>query len=275
MSPEVYAVVAAAGSGVRLGADLPKALVSIAGRSILERCLDGLAEAEIIDHAVVVVSSDMRDLVLGLVEEQRGAWGSMQVSVVLGGAERTESVLAGLEWIEDSCCNKRGSDTELSNILVAVHDAARCLAPPEMIAAVVDAARIGVEDGHWVGAVPVVPVTDTVKVVAVAEGGPLDGATVLCSTPPRETLRAAQTPQVFSLGALVEAYRMEEARRELDSVHPTGVATGPVVTDDASLMEVVGQIVIAVPGDRRAAKITYAEDLERAEEILERSARQS
>lgn len=263
MRPEVYAVVAAAGSGTRLGSARPKALVDVAGRSILERCLDGLAASEVIDHAVVTVSADMRDAVDAMVAGQLAVWGAMRVSVVLGGEERTDSVRAGLAEVVSLC----GEGADQSRILVAVHDAARCLAPASLVAEVVDAARHGISDDAWGGAVPVLPVTDTVKVVETVHGGRLDGATVIRATPAREHLRSTQTPQVFSLGGLVEAHRMDEARRELDSVHPTGRSAGPVVTDDSSLMELGGHTVLAVPGDRRAFKITWPEDLERAERL--------
>lgn len=268
MHPEVYAVIAAAGSGTRLGSDLPKALVDVAGRTVLERCLDGVAASGVVDHAVVTVSADMFRVVTELLAAQRGVWGPMRTDVVRGGAERADSVLAGLDRVEVCCRASRGAGDDLSGVLVAVHDAARCLTPPEMIASVVEAARTGAVEGTWAGAVPVLPVTDTVKIVDTVTGGALDGATVIRSTPVRDTLRAAQTPQAFTLSALLEANRMDEARRELDSVHPTGRSVGPVATDDASLMELAGQTVLAVPGDRRAFKITRPEDLAQAEQLV-------
>ncbi|WP_420098266.1 IspD/TarI family cytidylyltransferase [Corynebacterium sp.] len=270
----VFAVVAAAGSGTRLGEVLPKAFVQVDGRTILERCLDGLAASESVGHTVVTVSSDMVDHARSLVEGQLGLWAPMEVTVVLGGADRSDSVRAGLESVQ--LLTGGGTDREtpgdLEDIpegyLVAVHDAARCLTPPEMIRATVAAAAEGVEDGSWSGAVPVVPVTDTVKVVDTVSAGALDGAEVIRSTPQRRTLRAAQTPQVFAFDRLLAANRMQQAREELDSAHPTGEPPSdlaPVaVTDDSSLMEMAGETVVAVPGDERAFKITLPEDLERA-----------
>ncbi|MEJ6550715.1 IspD/TarI family cytidylyltransferase [Corynebacterium sp. USCH3] len=270
----VFAVVAAAGSGTRLGEVLPKAFVQVDGRTILERCLDGLAASESVGHTVVTVSSDMVDHARSLVDGQLGLWAPMEVTVVLGGADRSDSVRAGLESVQ--LLTGGGTDREtpgdLEDIpegyLVAVHDAARCLTPPEMIRATVAAAAEGVEDGSWSGAVPVVPVTDTVKVVDTVSAGALDGAEVIRSTPQRRTLRAAQTPQVFAFDRLLAANRMQQAREELDSAHPTGEPPSdlaPVaVTDDSSLMEMAGETVVAVPGDERAFKITLPEDLERA-----------
>ncbi|WP_312978605.1 IspD/TarI family cytidylyltransferase [Corynebacterium sp.] len=276
----VYAVVAAAGSGTRLGEVLPKAFVQVGGRTILERCLDGLAASESVGHAVVTVSTDMLEYTHELVSSQIGLWAPMEVTVVLGGTDRSDSVRAGLEVVqaliggsvsgpEAADADPGDMDDELTEgFLVAVHDAARCLTPPEMIRATVVAAAEGVSTGSWAGAVPVVPVTDTVKVVETVTGGALDGAEIIRSTPQRRGLRAAQTPQVFALDRLLAANRMQQAREELDSAHPTGEPPSdlaPVaVTDDCSLMEMAGETVVTVPGDEQAFKITLPEDLERA-----------
>ncbi|MGV0870270.1 IspD/TarI family cytidylyltransferase [Corynebacterium kalidii] len=283
-SPDrVVAVVAAAGSGTRLGEVLPKAFVEVAGRSILERCLDGLAASEAVGHTVVTVSTDMADHANALVDNQIGLWAPMGVSVVLGGTDRADSVRAGLEAARgrfpgtgDDPDNLDGQDDDEDagtvGVLVAVHDAARCLTPPEMIRATIATAAEGVAEGTWAGVVPVVPVTDTVKVVETEPGGALDGAEVIRSTPQRRTLRAAQTPQVFALDRLLAANRMQQAREELDSAHPTGEppsALAPVdVTDDSSLMEMAGETVVAVAGDARAFKITLPEDLARAHRLV-------
>lgn len=276
----VYAVVAAAGSGTRLGEVLPKAFVQVGGRTILERCLDGLAASESVGHTVVTVSTDMLEYTHELVSSQIGLWAPMEVTVVLGGTDRSDSVRAGLEAVqsliggsssgpEAADADPDDMDDELTEgFLVAVHDAARCLTPPEMIRATVAAAAEGVSTGSWAGAVPVVPVTDTVKVVETVAGGALDGAETIRSTPQRHGLRAAQTPQVFALDRLLAANRMQQAREELDSAHPTGEPPSdlaPVaVTDDSSLMEMAGETVVTVPGDEQAFKITLPEDLERA-----------
>ncbi len=281
----VVAVVAAAGSGTRLGEVLPKAFVEVEGRTILERCLDGLAASQAVGRTVVTVSTDMVEHARTLVDGQIGLWAPMEVSVVLGGSDRSDSVRAGLEAVQAGIVGDGGhpddgagyatgdamedaTEDPTVGFLVAVHDAARCLTPPEMIRATVATASEGVSNGTWSGAVPVVPVTDTVKVVETDPGGALDGAEVIRSTPQRRTLRAAQTPQVFALDRLLAANRMQQAREELDSAHPTGRppsgAAPAAVTDDSSLMEMAGETVVAVAGDERAFKITLPEDLERA-----------
>lgn len=106
------------------------------------------------------------------------------------------------------------------------------------------------------GVVPVLGVADTVKFLATVTGGPFDGAEAVRGTLVPARLRVAQTPQVFPLDVLAEAVQMESARRELDSVHPTGLAHGPVATDASSLVELSGRTVLTVRGDRRAARVT-------------------
>lgn len=264
----VFAVVAAAGSGTRLGEVMPKAFVRVGGRTLLERCLDGLAASESVGHTVVTVSADMVGHTRELVGAQIGLWAPMEVTVVLGGMDRADSVRAGLQALQGRFDEGEASGEIPGECLVAVHDAARCLTPPEMISSTVAAAAQAVADGTAAGAVPVVPVTDTVKIVDQVTGGALDGAEIVRSTPQRSQLRAAQTPQVFSLERLVAANRMQQAREELDSAHPTGEpppgAVTATVTDDSSLMEMVGETIIVVPGSERAFKITLPEDLERA-----------
>jgi hypothetical protein len=111
--------------------------------------------------------------------------------------------------------------------LVLVHDAARCLVPPEVVERVVAALRAGAP-----AVVPVLPVTDTVKQV--------DAAGTVVRTVPRADLRAVQTPQGF-------------ARDVLERAHDAG-ASG--ATDDASLLEALGLPVTTVVGDERAFKVT-------------------
>ncbi len=247
--PAVYALVAAAGSGSRLGVDQPKAFVELAGRTLLERALDGLARSEVIDHAIILVSPDMRETADKLIQQDfnRASWAGMAVSVTLGGGERMDSVWAGLEEL------------------------ARCMTPPEMIARVVDSARYGAKHQAWSGSVPVVPVVDTIKVVDQARAGSADGEILLEQTPARDTLRAAQTPQVFRLDELREANLEYLATVEISSAHAsrnTGNQPLMTATDDASLMEMAGKKVTAVDGELLAMKITTPLDYRVATMLL-------
>lgn len=262
---QVHALVAAAGSGTRLGFDTPKAFVELAGRTLLERSLDALAQSETIDHTIVLVSPDMRQHAEDLVTNpiNRANWSGMPVGVELGGGERMDSVWAGLEQL---------AFREIpEDDLVAVHDAARCMTPPDMIGRVVRKAAEGQRNGGWSGAVPVVPVVDTIKIVDQGTVGAADGETLLEQTPSRDSLRAAQTPQVFPLGELREANAMYQKTTEMSSAHASRISgTQPLMaaTDDASLMEMAGKKVVAVEGDLRAMKITTPLDYRIAQMLL-------
>jgi 2-C-methyl-D-erythritol 4-phosphate cytidylyltransferase len=154
------------------------------------------------------------------------------VSVVAGGSTRTESVRLALER----------ADALLPDIdVVLVHDAARALTPPSVFQAVVKAVRAGAA-----AVVPALPLVDTVKQV--------DGVGRIVSTVDRSRLRSVQTPQGFAPDVLRRAH----------------AAGGPEVTDDAGLVEAMGEPVLAVAGDPMAFKITTAFDLAMAEAVLAR-----
>ena len=146
--------------------------------------------------------------------------------VVLGGATRTASVRAGLAVVPDDAH------------VIVVHDAARPLAAPTLFRAVVDAVRTGRFDG----AVPVVPVSDTLKRV--------EGDQVV-ATVDRDGLVVVQTPQAFDAAALRSAHAGHDD-----------------ATDDARLLEIAGRTVGTVPGDPRNLKLTRPEDLAVAEALL-------
>nr|WP_234974178.1 2-C-methyl-D-erythritol 4-phosphate cytidylyltransferase [Williamsia sterculiae] len=172
MSSSVAAVIPAAGSGTRLGAGTPKAFVELGGRTILERCVEGVGAAGLVDVVVVAVPEELVDHTAALLPDVR---------VVVGGAERSHSVRAALTEIGDAD-------------VVLVHDAARTLTPPAVFGRVVDAVRAGAP-----AVVPALPVADTLKRVD-------DGGRVI-STVDRGPLRAVQTPQGFAVEALRAAYR--------------------------------------------------------------------
>lgn len=146
-------------------------------------------------------------------------------ATVAGGDSRSESVRAGLAAVADAA------------EIVVVHDAARPLAPPSLFDAVIAAVRAGAD-----GAVPALPVADTVKEV--------DGEQVV-ATLRRERLVAVQTPQAF------RAERLRAAH-----------AAGGGATDDAALVEAGGGRVVVVPGDPDNVKITTPRDLAWAEWVL-------
>ncbi len=217
------AVVPAAGTGQRLGAGLPKAFVELDGQSLIERALAGLRDSGAVDEIIVAVPPERTDeakLVLSSSD--------YPVTVVAGGAERSESVRLALA-------------AATSPHFVLVHDAARPLTPPALITRVVEA----LEAGHQ-AVVPGLPLSDTVK--AVDANGDVLG------TPERAGLRAVQTPQGFTTELLLRAY---------DSA-----GADAVFTDDASLVENIGGRVHVVDGDPLAFKITTPLDLTLARAVL-------
>jgi 2-C-methyl-D-erythritol 4-phosphate cytidylyltransferase len=167
----------------------------------------------------------------GLTDEAKLILGDT-ATVVAGGANRNESVSLALAALSGST----------APAFVLVHDAARALTPPGLIARVVDALRAG----HG-AVVPALPLSDTIKAV--------DANGVVLGTPGRAGLRAVQTPQGFATDLLLRAYER------------VGTAD---FTDDASLVEHLGGQVQVVDGDPLAFKITTRLDLLLAQAIVRR-----
>jgi 2-C-methyl-D-erythritol 4-phosphate cytidylyltransferase len=220
------AVVPAAGSGERLAAGVPKAFFHLDGRTLVERAVSGLLESGVVDRVVVAVPADRTDqakLILG-----------REATIVAGGANRSESVSLALAAVAQTA----------EPDFVLVHDAARALTPPGLVARVVEALRAG----HS-AVVPALPLSDTVKAV--------DANGVVLGTPERSGLRAVQTPQGFATELLLRAY---QRAAEL---------TGAEFTDDASMVEHVGGQVQVVDGDPLAFKITTRWDIMLAQAIVQ------
>lgn len=177
--PTVALILVAAGSGTRLGAGVPKAFVSVGGRSMLEHALEGVFATEQQLQVVVVAPHERLDEARAVAVSVAGA-AIANVTVVAGGETRQQSVAAGLAVLGDAVdC-------------VLVHDAARALTPASQIDAVARAVR-----AHGVGIVPAVPVVDSIKRVDDdLVLGPVD----------RAELAAVQTPQGFPRAVLVAAY---------------------------------------------------------------------
>ncbi|MCM6772833.1 2-C-methyl-D-erythritol 4-phosphate cytidylyltransferase [Nocardia sp. CDC159] len=218
----VVALVPAAGQGVRLGAATPKAFVPVGGSPMLTHAIDGLIASGVVDRIVIMVPAELIERARHL---SATAGSSIPVSVVAGGSERIDSVRAGLT-----------AAPEATHVLV--HDAARALTPPSLIARVVAELRAGRR-----AVVPGLPVTDTIKSV--------DAHGVVTGTPERAGLRAIQTPQGFEAQLLREAYALDLP-----------------ATDDAGLVERLGAHVHVIPGDPMAFKITTPLDLRLAEALL-------
>ena len=224
MSP-TWAIVVAGGDGARLGADRPKAFVGLGGRPLLAHSIDLFEDHPAVDRIVLVVPAEWEEPATLLADEL--AAGKVAAAVP-GGATRALSVAAGLAEV--------AGDAEA----ILVHDAARPFASAELVDRVL--AALEAHDG----AIPALPVTDTVKRVQ-------DG--VVAETLERGELRAVQTPQAFRAPALRRAYEAPaDALRD--------------ATDCASLVEAAGFAVAAVAGEPENVKITAPDDLARAEARL-------
>ena len=212
----VWAILVAAGRGERLALDQPKAFAKLGEDPLLAEPLRRLDESEWVDAIVLVAPPGWEEPAILLAEEL----GCGKVSAcVPGGDTRADSVRAGL------------AEVPADALVVLVHDAAR----PLLSAEVVERVLAPLSEG-WDGAVPGLPVADTLKRVGA------DGA--VAETVSRDGLWAVQTPQAFVAEALRAA-----------------AAEGGDATDCASLVEARGGRVKVVPGDPQLLKVTTADDL--------------
>jgi 2-C-methyl-D-erythritol 4-phosphate cytidylyltransferase/2-C-methyl-D-erythritol 2,4-cyclodiphosphate synthase len=226
---EFVGVVVAAGRSTRFGGSRAKQFLDLAGQTVLERSITSVAASPSVKGVIVVLAA--AELEGSLARELRGR--SDVLAVVAGGRTRADSVRAGLAAVE-------------GETFVLVHDAARPLASPELVEAVMAATRT-----HG-AAIPGLPVADTVKRVEGAGdvGLPWVGETLV-----RGELRLAQTPQ----GARVDWLREALDRMSKD---------GSEVTDESAALERAGHRVAVVPGDAANRKITSAADLDEANRRL-------
>ena len=212
----VWAIVAAAGRGDRLGLDRPKAFAALRGRPLLAESLERLDATDWIDAIVVAAPEGWEEPAVLLAEEL--GCGKVSSSVT-GGSTRAESVRLALAEVPEDAA------------VVLVHDAARPLVTEEVVARV-----LGPLGEGWDGAVPGLPLADTVKRVR---------SEAVVETVPRDDLVSVQTPQAFVAPVLRRA-----------------AAGGEDASDCAALVERVGGRVKVVAGDPRLLKVTEPADLE-------------
>lgn len=231
----VIGIIVAAGQGTRLGEPMPKAFVSLRGQTLLERSIRSMVKSEVVDEIIVVISPDMENHTRELLSSTKlFDVPEIDIQLVHGGVERTDSVKAGLSHIEKA------------EAVVLIHDSARALTPPALFR------QVAAEVANGVAAViPVLPVVDTIKQVNLT-------ANTVVATPHRDELRAVQTPQGFSLSRL----------RTANQAFFGGDEAQHLPTDDASVMEWFGEAVRCIPGDSLAFKITTPRDLVVAEAIV-------
>jgi 2-C-methyl-D-erythritol 4-phosphate cytidylyltransferase len=215
------AIIVAGGSGERLGRPGGKQLAPVLGRPVLSWTLSAFGDAPQVDLIVVVCHPERVE------EFRRVAVEPLALHTPLlfapGGDSRQASVASGLAMLPDGVG------------IVLVHDGARPLVTPALIAEALDVFREAGADGLVVG----YPAVDTLKLV--------EGRDV-AETPDRSRYWAVQTPQIFAADTLLSAYEV-------------AAANGWLGTDDASLVERNGGRVVVFPGPRDNIKVTVAEDL--------------
>ena len=221
-----FSIIAAGGSGERMGTAAAKFEQPLLGRPMVSYSLEAFQNSPSIESIVLVVPGPF--VGQWSQESLRASGFSKAAATVAGGATRQQSVWLGLQAI--------GS----RDGIVVVHDAARPMVTAEMIESV------SVMPDGTDGLITAVPVTDTIKRVE---------ASSVSATVERAGLFSVQTPQGFSLGALLDA-------------HSEAAGAGFEATDDSALIEWRGGRVGVVPGSRENIKVTYPADLVVAEAVL-------
>ena len=230
------AIIVAAGSSERMGFDKLFALVS--GKPVIAHTIAAFENTKCVEEIILVGRADS----FGELRKVIGQPTKVK-QIVAGGAERSDSVRAGLEHVDPK------SD------YVAVHDAARPMITPEKIARVVEAARANS------AASLAEPINDTLKradlaaVAASAEAGDL----IIKESVDRSGIYGMQTPQVFEKKLLEEAYDLV-AKKKIS------------VTDEVSAVELLGHKIVLVPNYDFNFKVTYPRDLPLAEFVLKQRA---
>lgn len=223
----VNAIVVSAGQGTRMGSRVPKVLLEVAAKPLIVHTLERFERAREVHRVVLVVA----DAELPHYREVLRIWfprNQLNVTLCPGGARRQDSVKAGLNSTDADCQ------------LVLIHDGARPFVQPDLIDRCVN------ESLEGRSLCVAVPARNTIK--RVTEG-------VVQETIPRGSLWEVQTPQVFSLSTLREAYELADR-------------DGFEATDDASVVEYLGKPVGILEGSTTNIKVTYPEDILFAEALI-------
>lgn len=232
----VAAIIAGAGAGTRLGANIPKALVLLSGEPLIVHSVRAMQQAGISEIVVTIPDGFETQFAAAL------SAAHLDAKLVIGGATRQESVAKGL------------AETNAEYILV--HDAARALTPPQTILSVVDALNKGAK-----AVIPALPVVDTIKRGISQKNADGETQISVAETLCRSELYSVQTPQGFS-------------RELLQRAHIAGAKLsaneGSAAPDDAALVELLNEPVEIVSGHPNALKITTPFDLEVAQLLADK-----
>ena len=219
---ERYVIIPAGGIGSRMGGDIPKQMLELCGVPVLRRTLDLFLDLPFEVHVIISINMTVKSM---WVDYCRKEGLMLRYVLVSGGMTRFHSVRKTMKYLPDGA-------------LVAVHDAVRPLLRKE------DIIRLYEEGEQYPAVVPVLPVTDTMRVLA-PDGG--------SSMVDRSQYRLVQTPQVFHSEILKRAY---------------DTAYSPDFTDDASVVEKSGVPLHLTAGSRFNFKLTTPEDMTLAEAVL-------
>jgi 2-C-methyl-D-erythritol 4-phosphate cytidylyltransferase len=233
----MVAVVLGGGVGQRLGAGVPKQLLTLGGMTLIERCVAAFEAAPGVDEILVVMASGWTAQVKALLAD--GGYGKV-TDVIEGGATRPDSTRVSLAAIA-AASPGTGEDCG-----VLLHDAARPLVDQRIIADCV--AALGVHDAAGVA----VPTSDTIVITH-------DG--VMESMPARETVQRCQTPQCFRLSVITRAHQLAAADPDFAPTDDCGVVL--------RYLPEVGVHIVA--GSEDNIKVTYPRDLAIAEALLNRN----
>lgn len=209
-----FIIIVAGGKGERMGADKPKQFLEIDGKPILRRTMERFIGFDSSAVLIVVLSSEWKEYWKRYCADSPFR---CKFSIATGGITRFHSVQNALKMVPDGA-------------LVAVHDGVRPLVSDTFLKRIFDAAE------QFQAVIPVVPVTDSLRLLDSGGSSPVD----------RSRYVAVQTPQIFHSEVLKAAYKK---------------AYSPSFTDDASVVEAAGFPVTLVPGQRSNIKITTVEDL--------------
>ena len=218
-----YVIIVAGGQGLRMGLPVPKQFALVAGRPVLMHTIARFHEADPLLGIIVVLPADQHEYWNDLCREHDFR---IEHTVVSGGETRFHSSQNGLRAIPDDVDG-----------VVGIHDGVRPFVSVEVIR------RCYAEARRSGAAIPVVPVVDTLRIVGEGNGS---------HNVDRSQFRAVQTPQVFSIGLLREAFRQQWR---------------PEFTDDASVVEGIGVKIGMVEGNRENIKLTTPLDMLVAEEL--------
>lgn len=226
-----YVLIVAGGKGLRMGGDLPKQFIPLEGKPVLMHTLEAFHRWDA-----------SAELVLVLPEDHQSYWNMLcreigckvPHRIANGGETRFHSVRNGLQFLSEEIGNTSGRNEKA---LIAVHDGVRPFVSSEVIAACFDEAE---KNG---AAIPVMPMIDSLRETDEKGSHPVD----------RNRYFAVQTPQVFSSDLLLKAYEQEFSA---------------LFTDDASVVEAMGEAIHMVTGNRENIKITTPFDLLVAESLI-------